>query len=75
MKKRKQRKKKLALEQTARKLAALAEKHLESIPEEEREFRVAAFERTISRASYRTTSRSSRTADTQVTRVVARGRE
>jgi len=37
------RQKKLSLEEAARKLTAVAEKHLSALPEEEQEARVAAF--------------------------------
>ena len=39
--------KKLSLDQAAKKLAAITEKHLSSLPEEEQDARVAAFERSV----------------------------
>ena len=56
-------KKKLTIEEAAEKLAAIAEKHLSVLPDEEQEAKVAAFKRvdfTASRASRSRSSESSR---------------
>jgi len=42
-------KKKLTLEEAAKKLASITEEHLSSLPEEEQDSRVAAFERSVLR--------------------------
>jgi hypothetical protein len=68
-------KKKLSLKQAARELTSIAEAHLSRLPEEEIEGRISSFERTISRASYRSLSKPAKNADTRVTQVAARGRE
>jgi hypothetical protein len=62
--------KKPTLEQTARKLSAIAERQLSTLTPEEREVRVTAFERAIYKASSAKLARTSKNAGTQVTRVV-----
>jgi hypothetical protein len=67
--------KKPTLEQTARRLTSIAERHLSGLPPEEREARVAAFERAIYKASCAKRATRSKNADTPVSRVAAQARE
>jgi hypothetical protein len=67
--------KKPTLEQTARKLTSIAERHLSALTPEEREVRITAFERAIYKASRAKLAKPSKNADTQVTRVAAQARE
>ena len=67
--------KKPTLEQTARRLTAIAERHLNTLTPEEREARVTGFERAIYKASRAKIATHSKNPDTPVTRVAAQARE
>jgi hypothetical protein len=67
-------KKKLSLEEAAKKLTAIAEKHLSSMSEEERDARVASFARVNFVSSRGTRAKSSSSSRTRKIRAVGRGR-
>ena len=75
MAKRRKKRKKPSLEETVRKLVAIAQEHLSKLPEEEQEARVAAFSRLVVTSSRDIRAKPSRTDDTQGSRVSARARE
>ena len=66
--------KKPTLENVARKLASIAEKHLRQFTPDERDSRVAAFERAIFRASRAKSTRPSKSGETRVSRVAVQAR-
>ena len=67
--------KKLSIKKAAEKLAAIAEKHLADLPEEEQDARVAAFTRRKFKNGRGAHTISSETRDTRVYPVAVRGRE
>ena len=67
--------KKPTIEQTARRLTSIAERHLQKLSPEQRETRLAGFERAISRASHGKHAKRSGTDDTRATQVAAQARE
>jgi hypothetical protein len=66
--------KKLSLEEAAEKLAAIAERHLATLPVEEQEPRVAAFGRVKFETSRETRAKSSSKTCTRPSRAIARVR-
>jgi hypothetical protein len=66
---------KLSLKKAAEKLAKIAEQHLASLPDEEQAARVAIFSRRKFKSDRGGRTTLSRTCDTQVYPVAARGRE
>jgi len=67
---------KLSLDEAAKQLTNIAEKHLSKFPEDEQDSRVAAFSRVSFKKRRRETdSKSSAIEHTQVYPVAARGRE
>ncbi len=66
-------KKRPTLEETVEKLAQIAEKHLSTMPEEEQEERVAAFNRRTITPLRDKTSKPAKTARTRACRVSAQG--
>ena len=68
------RQKKLSLEEAARKLTAVAEKHLSALPEEEQEARVAAFGRVKFETSRERRAKSSSSSRIRRSRATARVR-
>jgi hypothetical protein len=67
-------KKKLSLKQAADQLAALAEKHLATLPEEEQDARVAAFARRDFKSGRRGHTKSSVRVRNRASRASTRGR-
>lgn len=67
--------KKLSLKQAAEKLAAIAEKHLAALPEEEQDARVEAFSRRRFKTGRGVHAISSESRDTRVYPVAVRDRE
>lgn len=67
-------KKKLSLKEAAEKLTANAERHLETLPEEERDARVAAFARVDFKTGRGNRAKSSSSGHTRASRAVARAR-
>jgi hypothetical protein len=68
------RNKKLSLEEAARKLAAITERHLSTLPEEEQNTRVAAFARVKFGTSRETRAKSSSSSRTRPSRAAGRAR-
>lgn len=68
------RQKKLLLEEAARKLTAVAEKHLSALPEEKQEERVAAFGRVKFETSRERRAKSSSSSRIRRSRATARVR-
>jgi hypothetical protein len=66
--------KKLSVDEAAKKLTAIAERHLETLPEAEREARVAAFARVKFKTTRGTRAKPSSTAGTPRSRATARVR-
>jgi hypothetical protein len=66
--------KKLSLEEAAKKLAAIAEQHLSTLPEEEQDARVASFARVKFETSRETRAKSSSSSRTRRSRATARVR-
>jgi hypothetical protein len=66
--------KKLLLEEAAKKLTGIAEKHLSALPVEEQEARVGAFARVKFETSRGTPAKSSSTSRTRRSRAIARVR-
>jgi hypothetical protein len=66
--------KKLSLEEAAKKLTAIAEKHLAVLPVEEQDARVAAFARVKFETSRGTPAKSSSRSRTRRSRAIARVR-
>lgn len=66
--------KKLSLEEAAKKLTAIAEKHLSELPEEEQDARVASFARIKFETSRGTPAKSSSRSRTPRSRAIARVR-
>jgi hypothetical protein len=66
--------KKLALEEATKKLAAVAERHLSTLPAEEQDARVAAFARVKFETSRGTRAKSSSKSRTRQSRAIARVR-
>lgn len=75
MPKKKKKKKKVSLKKAARELVRIAESHLSTLPLSEREERITAIERTISRACDESRATPSGREHTRETRVSARGRD
>lgn len=67
-------KKRLSLDKAARKLAAIAEKHLSTLPEEEQDSRVDAFARREFKSARGRRTRASESDHTPSFPAVARGR-
>jgi hypothetical protein len=66
------RRKKLSLDEAAKKLTAIAEKHLSTLPEEEQDARVAAFARVKFKTSRGTAAKSSSSSRARQSRAIAR---
>jgi len=65
--------KKVALDAAAQELTAIALQHLETFSSEERERRITAFERTISKASRGRRATPAAHSETRVSRLSVRG--
>jgi hypothetical protein len=65
---------KLTLDQAARKLTAIAVRHLDTLPPDEREKRIAAFETVISTGTRKKRAKPSKTLRTPKIRASARAR-